>query len=374
MATKKNNGATLTQLDPAAFGLSRSNTARQAKLKYSINQYAYPAKVSATEDLQHYVGFFINVRGKSKFLNRSSNVQISAVGEQRINTQRAGEVAQAGLTGAGAIGGAYAGGSIAQKALANIGKTSTKTKAIAITASGLAGATVGVAAASFFEPDTRFRIDTAIMLAVNERPSVKYGVEYSGQDMGSLAGFLAGGTSAVDSGYMDMMGEASAAALLNMAQIPSGIAGALGATKLDVKAFTSKATGTTPNPFREQIFQNVETRTFNFDYKFLPRSFDEVQNIYRIIQQFKFHMHPELSAQGLFYIYPSEFNIVYYYQGVENKYIHKISTCVLENMSVDYGGSQQFGSFADGAPNEINLRLSFRELEVLTKERIDKGY
>jgi hypothetical protein len=373
MATK-NNGATLTQLDPASFGTAQKNTAKEAKLKYSINQFAYPAKVSSTEDLQHYVGFFINVRGKSKFLNKKSAVQISSVGEQRINTERAGEAFTAGLTAAAVAGGIKVGASLATKVLANVGKTSTITKAVAITATAAAGGGGGYLAASFFEPDTKFRIDTAIMLAVNERPSVKYGVEYSGQEMGSLAGFLAGGTSAVDVGRDDMLGEGTAAALLNVAQIPAGIAGALGATKLDVKAAASLSTGTTPNPFREQIFQNVETRTFNFDYKFLPRNYDEVQNVFRIIKEFKFHMHPELSAKGLFYIYPSEFNIVYYYQATENKYIHKISTCVLENMSVDYGGSQQFGSFADGAPNEINMRLSFRELEILTKERIQKGY
>jgi hypothetical protein len=48
---------------------------------------------------------------------------------------------------------------------------------------------------------------------------------------------------------------------------------------------------------------------------------------------------------------------------------------VLENMQVDYGSNQAaFNSFDDGMPSEINLRLQFRELEILTKERIDKGY
>jgi hypothetical protein len=84
-------------------------------------------------------------------------------------------------------------------------------------------------------------------------------------------------------------------------------------------------------------------------------------------------MHPELSAGGLFYIYPSEFNIVYYYNNVPNPTLFNISTCVLENMTVDYGG-QQFGSFRDGYPTEINISLKFVELEVLTKERINLGY
>jgi hypothetical protein len=40
-------------------------------------------------------------------------------------------------------------------------------------------------------------------------------------------------------------------------------------------------------------------------------------------------------------------------------------------MSVDYGG-QTWNTFGDGMPTEINLSLEFRELERLTKERIDK--
>jgi hypothetical protein len=85
-------------------------------------------------------------------------------------------------------------------------------------------------------------------------------------------------------------------------------------------------------------------------------------------------MHPEISAGGLFYIYPSEFNIVYYYAGKENPHLNKISTCVLEDMNVDYGGSNGFNTFNDGMPSEINITLRFKELETLTKERIDKGY
>ena len=84
-------------------------------------------------------------------------------------------------------------------------------------------------------------------------------------------------------------------------------------------------------------------------------------------------MHPEVSDGGLFYIYPSTFDIAYYFKGKENTNLHKISTCVLERMAVDYGG-QGFNSFEDGVPTEINMRLEFRELEIMTKKRISEGY
>ena len=57
----------------------------------------------------------------------------------------------------------------------------------------------------------------------------------------------------------------------------------------------------------------------------------------------------------------------------ENGYFHKFATCVLESMDVSYGGDQ-FSSFRDGSPTEINMSLTFRELEILTKKMIEEGY
>jgi hypothetical protein len=42
-------------------------------------------------------------------------------------------------------------------------------------------------------------------------------------------------------------------------------------------------------------------------------------------------------------------------------------------MDVNYGG-EQFSSFRDGAPTEINMSLTFRELEILTKKMVQEGY
>jgi hypothetical protein len=57
----------------------------------------------------------------------------------------------------------------------------------------------------------------------------------------------------------------------------------------------------------------------------------------------------------------------------ENDYYNRISTCVLENVAVDYtpGGVR---SFADGAPTQITMGLTFKETELLTKDRIDEGF
>jgi hypothetical protein len=46
---------------------------------------------------------------------------------------------------------------------------------------------------------------------------------------------------------------------------------------------------------------------------------------------------------------------------------------VLESVEVQYGGERtQF--FVDDHPVQTNLTLNFKELEIITKERIQKGF
>jgi len=156
--------------------------------------------------------------------------------------------------------------------------------------------------------------------------------------------------------------------LLALADLGKQVAG-LGNAKQNI--LTAAAAQT--NPFKEVFFKAINFRTFSFNYTFLPKSESEVYNVKRIIDLFKFHMHPELSGDSMFYIYPSEFEIAYYHKGAENPFINKISTCVLTDMNVQYG-SQFFTAFDNGAPSEIKLTLTFKEVELLTKERIVKGY
>jgi len=375
MPDAKNNIFSANQLNATKLN-SAGGQIRGVQFKYNVKKHIYPEKTAseAAPDMQHYMAFFINVRGKSKYKSNYRSVEITATDEQRLDARKVGTAANTIATIGGAAIGAKVGASATSKLTGLFAKNvPSSVRALGTIAGAIGGGTAAATAANYFEPDKTFRIDTCITLAVQERPSVTYGVNYQQQDMGTLSGFLAGGTSAVDSGALDATGEGMRALLLNFAQVPAGVTNAIGATDLDIKTMAGLGTGTAMNPFREQVFKNVDTRTFDFSYKFLPRTPNESENVWRIIDEFKFHMHPELSTGGLFYIYPSQFNIVYYFNDAPNPTLFKISTCVLQNMTVDYGG-QQWSSFANGYPTEINMKLRFVELEVLTKERIDKGY
>lgn len=177
---------------------------------------------------------------------------------------------------------------------------------------------------------------------------------------GSVAKSTAGGLQA-------MAPEAKARVLAEIARIPS-----LGGQGF-IPNLLELSSKTKTNPFRETLFESVDYRTFNFRYRFFPKSWNESQRVKRIIDMFKSHMYPELTPDKMFYVYPSEFDIQYYFKDKENNYLHKFTKCALTDLAIDYGG-EQFVTFQDGAPAEISVSLTFTELEQLSAQRVRNGY
>ena len=132
------------------------------------------------------------------------------------------------------------------------------------------------------------------------------------------------------------------------------------------------ASGTLTNNRTEMKFEGIERRDFSFSFRMLPTSPEEAQTIEDIVTTFRFHSMPEFDGglvKGRTMIVPSTFDIEYR----PNIHLHKISTSVLESVEVQYGGERtQF--FTDDQPVETQLTLKFKELEIITKERILEGY
>jgi len=132
------------------------------------------------------------------------------------------------------------------------------------------------------------------------------------------------------------------------------------------------ASGTLTNNRTEMKFEGIERRDFSFSFRMLPTSPEEAQTIEDIVTAFRFHSMPEFDGglvKGRTMIVPSTFDIEYR----PNIHLHKISTSVLESVEVQYGGERtQF--FTDDQPVETQLTLKFKELEIITKERILEGY
>jgi len=341
---------------------------------YNVQAFEYPIGLRTKEDLQHYVAFFINVREKSSLGTRYKdagktfeNSDFSRQQTAALSTQDIGRGAQTVLDNAGKIGVAFSLLKNAKKILSEPGRVTLEAAA---TGGFTRLAAEGVKATSsdfLTSTNSTLRLKDVITLHIENSPTVRYGVNYTEKDLGTLTGLLVQGSAEAATGQISgrFGREAISRMVAELIKLPSVIPG--GGTLADLRELSTRAK---TNPFREVMFESVDYRTFSFKYRFFPANEQESQNIRSIIKLFKLHMHPEISKDKFFYVYPSEFEIKYYFKDRENQYINRINRCALVGMDVEYGGDQ-FSTFEDGAPVEIGLSLTFRELEQVTSQGVE---
>jgi hypothetical protein len=357
---------------------SRQNVGFDAE-KYKVDNMAYP------EDLMNspayggnYAIFYINVAIDSKLLKDPSVETVEEIlprdrGDlvaQNFSTTGLVTAASLGSAFKGALGGAIAKGS---GAIGSGTKSVLSKGASGALLGGAAGAALPVigftAVGSLAASATRAqkRLKTAIALHIPNNLSIRYGVNYESEDTSTVAMMGAGSdeiSKALSSqGKMSDLSDPAKAIIANIALSKGPNAGAV-----------SAATGLQANPKKEQVFKGVDFRSFQFDYQFFPRNPKEAENVLNIIKTFKYHMHPEFKdANNFLYIYPSEFDIFYYNNGEENLNVHRNTSCVLYEMNINYTPNGQFNTFENGMPTQINVTLAFRELALLTKDKIKDG-
>lgn len=342
--------------------------------KYNFEYATYPEDLfdSSNSYGNSYAIFYINVQNDSKIAKSSptafiaddeANKGISSQITKRTTT--AGQLA----VSAGAIG--AAGGTIAGQIL-GIGSRTGQ------------GALIGAGAAAviansksdkveIMSPIKSFdaiisrqtkRLKTAIALNVPNELSFRYGINWDTDNTAILSTGLEVGADlarSINDGVDGHPGNAISSLILSASD--ASISG------------VSALTGLAANPRKEQSMNGVDFRTHQFTYRFYVRSEKEAKTIERIIYQFKYHMHPEFKDDNDYiFLYPSEFDIEFYTNGEISKTLPKITTCVLSEMSTNYTPQSVFNQLRNGSIPEINLNLSFRELAILTKDEISKGY
>jgi hypothetical protein len=142
-----------------------------------------------------------------------------------------------------------------------------------------------------------------------------------------------------------------------------------------IKNLAEVNTGVTINPHKQMLFKGVGLREFDLKYNLVARNQSEANVLDYIIRLLRYYMHPDLDGAFL-YKYPDEFDIEFYTldangNGVRNKYLPFFSTCVLKNMTINYGGGKEFVTHSDGAPVEYELTLKFGETQILNKSVIN---
>lgn len=360
---------------------------------YNVNSLTYPVGVSIDADKLHYVSFFISMRGKSGVFTDenppSKQATMGTKDENRVDTTKLGRPVEIAGAAAGVTAtlnlGRVLGSNAFKKSRGSGSTVQQANKKANLTQAGVGAASAiigGMATSIAVKPDTTYRIADVITLHLPHAPKASYSVSYEETELGTLAGLISGGSSAVDTTKGNMSLEALKATILAGSSIGANklaktISDKFGGAPINgnqVMAATKIAEGQSLNPFREVLFKGTQFRRHQFHYKFLPKNKEESDHIYEIIKTFRYHAMPEISQGGLYLIHPSEFQIQYFFNGVENEYFSKIGTCVLENIDITYGSEDKFSSFRDGSPTEIGMNLTFRELATLTKSDIDKGF
>lgn len=299
---------------------------------YNLNSFTYPIDLTADPGEQHFVVFYINETTNTQFKTNGKDGEL--MGDQSASPS--GESVRGSSSSSG-------------PAVSQGDNISTWTKR------------------------PIHRVSTAIALYMP--PSI--GTTYSPQWEEVNGGTLFGAAKAFSEGNIARM----------VSEIGVGVASdflkdakdLLGGAELEAGA--SIALRAARNPHLEMLFRSIGFREYSFDFKFTPRSEQEAINVANIIKAFKFYASPEIrDAENWprYYIYPAEFDIEFWSNGRQNDFLNKISTCACTGVSVNYTASGGWSSFRpgdmNGVPVETNLSLQFKELEVITKNRVLQGY
>lgn len=360
---------------------------------YTIKNLMYPDDLMSSVNNQYggnYVIFYINVHEDSYLFKGSEAAKNRTVTDipPNLRGEVSGKFSSADVVVAGGIAGIAGGASAARATIGASGADvikkitgidSAKIFGLETAANFGTGALVtGAAITALGGVANKYkRMESAIALHVPTDLSISYSANWSPTDMAGMAAAATVGDSignAIEqltkSGITQSAGELSNASGAGINYLVSR-----GLQTQGIGEFVGKVSGTAANPKKEQLFRNVDFRTFSFNYQFFPRSKEEAQKVQAIIKTFKLHMHPEFKdASHFLYTYPSEFDIYYYQNGQENMNIHRHTSCVLTDMNISYTPQGILSTFEDGMPTQINVQLQFKELALLTKEAIADGY
>ena len=361
---------------------------------YTIKNLMYPDDLMSSANNQYggnYVIFYINVHEDSYLFKGSEAAKNRTVTDipPNMRGEVSGKFSSADVVVAGGIAGASRGGANVARATIGASGTDVIKKITGIDSAkifgletaanfGTGALVTGAAITALGGVANKYkRMESAIALHVPTDLSISYSANWSPTDMAGMAAAATVGDSignAIEqltkSGITQSAGELSNAGGAGINYLVSR-----GLQTQGIGEFVGKVSGTAANPKKEQLFRNVDFRTFSFNYQFFPRSKEEAQKVQAIIKMFKLHMHPEFKdASHFLYTYPSEFDIYYYQNGQENMNIHRHTSCVLTDMNISYTPQGILSTFEDGMPTQINVQLQFKELALLTKEAIADGY
>ena len=146
-------------------------------------------------------------------------------------------------------------------------------------------------------------------------------------------------------------------------------------------AYELKAGKVTNNQI-ESIFETIDRRTFQFDFRMIPRNSKEAMAIHKIVKKFRSNMAPSIPdiKKSTFMVVPSLFEIEFMSKNKRNNTLPRIQESICTSCNVNYGG-ERISLFSDLEtedeefhPIETTMTLTFQEIPIITKEKIEGGF
>ena len=351
--------------DPFSPGIGAGDDGRNAEVTTILQ---YPSDLGGVPDQGHFILFFINEQQPGELEHNDKPPKLSTSENSANSKRRADPFAGQGNTaGYGSTSGASAIETQNIRKVEEAQKTENKN--------------AGKGIFTLKRAPTK-RLDTAIALYMPTTVDVTYNAGYEEKEIGRLAGAGVAAFDAFKGGGINAAVDAVAKKLPEM--VDESIFDAVDGIAPGAKAIMFAKSGKVVSNRMELIFSGVGKRSFSYTFKFLPRSQKESKDVKSIVEKFKYHMLPKVEGDpgsSRTFVTPDTFDIEYRWVGNSNHnpYLNKISTCVLENMSVKYGGSVGYQAFepdekGNTPPVETEISLQFKELEIITKARAEQGY
>jgi hypothetical protein len=361
---------------------------------YQITQLKYPLEGLGTIDTPHYMTFNINVPTSSKYITNNPKASTNVLSTAQQNQNYIRTVAP-GTSVTGPTAGQLGTGVVVN----TLTKVPTGDVGGVISSAIGGGALLGAAKGLQIAPKTK-RITTSISLYTPDTLTVQYDQAWNevslAAALGKVGKFAALGASNItkqlenkgdmftnlaSKAWKDGVGSINAADIQELlhfngvgAEFEANIAEETGVAGPNFADLVLRSNNLALNPKNEMLFQGTPNRNFQFSFDFQPRSQKEAYEIYQIIRTFKAFAAPEYSSEatGRYMIPPAVFDIGFFFMNTENFAIPRISTCALTNISLDYNHTAPFGTFNDGFPVHINMQLQFKEIDIITRELIQK--
>lgn len=203
----------------------------------------------------------------------------------------------------------------------------------------------------------RIRLPIPENLVENTR--VTYSKENLGSVVGSAAETVSGGGFNLQSILGVFAGAGAGLAAAAAREVPKEVAYGF-----------SAVTGITLNPFQTVLFKAPEFRSHSFSWKFVPKSPDESEMLRVLIETFKYHSLPGISAaSGVFFSYPEILEISF---NPDDSFLYKFKPCVVESVQVNYAPNSPSFYNSTKAPTAISFDIQLQEIEIWTKADFDR--